>query len=159
MGGVKAANAPPFRLRPGHERLPVPTPSLQPSFQPGAREAALPHPLQNALSSKGHHKPAPPALPGSPHLDVASAASALRGGWAPAVMAAPSRPKGMLSLGSAEGWPQRFLKDSGASCPLHFIRGWCLNPLDASGQPTPRVVPSLSLCWAEGNPYEAAKGT
>lgn len=95
---MKAANTPPFRSGPGHRRLLVPTLSLQPSFQPGSGEAGLPQPLQKALSSKESHKLVPLALTGSPHPDVASAASALQGSQAPT----SSHPREVLSLGSSD---------------------------------------------------------
>jgi len=57
----------------------------------------------------------------------------------------PSPLQGDGLLGFLQGVTPNGLKDSGTSCPLHCIGNWCLIPLDASGQPAPRVVPSVSL--------------
>lgn len=130
-GRVKAANTPPFRSGPGHGWLLVPTLSLQPSFQPGSGEAALPQPLQNALSSKEFHKLVSLALPGSPHLDVASATSALQSSRAP-TLSIPER--------CSPGVPQ--MRDPVQSegffhlLPLHFT-----GRLGASGQQTTSLSP------------------
>lgn len=147
MGGVKAANAPPFRPGPRHGRLP-PLPS-SPPFHLGLGRQLFPTPRKLLWAQRSLINPLPRCSPGLPTSTWPLPHQVCKVAGIPQSWPPHPIPGGCSPWAPPRHDPKGF-DGFRHLLPITFHWGLVLK----SGESTP-----LSLCWAEGSPYNAAKGT